>query len=69
MTAEEKKYYFVKLRSFVYINQTLENVLGEFLYELNVKELNLVTPDKEYIRRIFKTCRRRTGKIIGRPLV
>ncbi len=24
------------------------------MYELNVKELNLVTPDKEYIRRIFK---------------
>ncbi len=45
----------MKSRSFVYINQeTLENVLREFLYELNVKELNLVTPDKEYIRRIFK---------------
>ncbi len=55
MTAEEK----VLLReiaevSCVYKPETLENVLGEFLYELNVKKLNLVTPDKEYIRRIFK---------------
>ncbi|MDF9506628.1 flagellar motor switch protein FliG [Bacillus cereus] len=55
MTAEEKEVLLREIAKFrVYKPETLENVLGEFLYELNVKELNLVTPDKEYIRRIFK---------------
>ena len=54
MTAEEKVLLREIAKFRVYKPETLENVLGEFLYELNVKELNLVTPDKEYIRRIFK---------------
>lgn len=55
MTAKEKEVLLREIAKFrVYKSETLENVLGEFLYELNVKELNLVTPDKEYIRRIFK---------------
>lgn len=63
MTAEEKEVLLREIAKFrVYKPETLENVLGEFLYELNVKELNLVTPDKEYIRRIFKTCQKTNWK-------
>lgn len=55
MNEEEKEVLLREIAKFrIYKPDTLENVLGEFLYELNVKELNLVTPDKEYIRRIFK---------------
>ena len=62
MTAEEKVLLREIAKFRVYKPETLENVLGEFLYELNVKELNLVTPDKEYIRRIFKTCQKTNWK-------
>ena len=55
MTDEEKEVLIREIARFqVYKPETIENTLGEFLYELNVKELNLVVPDKEYIRRIFK---------------
>ncbi|MDC2865756.1 MULTISPECIES: flagellar motor switch protein FliG [unclassified Bacillus (in: firmicutes)] len=58
MNEEEKEVLLREIAKFrMYNPETLENVLGEFLYELNVKELNLVTPDKEYIRRIFKNMR------------
>ncbi|CAM4368545.1 flagellar motor switch protein FliG [Bacillus manliponensis] len=58
MTDEEREVLLREIAKFrVYKPETLENVLGQFLYELNVKELNLVTPDKEYIRRIFKNMR------------
>lgn len=55
MIVEEKEVLFCEIVKFcVYKLEMLENVLGEFLYELNVKELNLVILDKEYICRIFK---------------
>ncbi|MEI4830588.1 flagellar motor switch protein FliG [Bacillus sp. FJAT-53711] len=55
MNEEEKEVLLREIAKFhEYKPETLENVLGQFLYELNVKELNLITPDKEYIRRIFK---------------
>lgn len=70
MTAKEKEVLLREIAKFrVYKSETLENVLGEFLYELNVKELNLVTPDKEYIRRIFKNMPEDELEKIGRAHV
>ncbi|WP_369900247.1 flagellar motor switch protein FliG [Bacillus manliponensis] len=55
MSDEEKEVLIREIAKFSeYDPEVIENVLGEFLYELNVKELELVTPDKDYIRRIFK---------------
>ena len=42
MTAEEKEVLLREIAKFrVYKPETLENVLGEFLYELNVKRIEL----------------------------
>ena len=62
MTAEEKVLLREIAKFRVYKPETLENVLGEFLYELNVKELNLVTPDKSIFVVYLKTCQKTNWK-------